>query len=1607
MEPGDPEQPGGARHDERKVRRNLDRLAAMKMEIEELVERNGEEVGSSVYRAYVAAIVNDVCTVGMLDSGNTFHTVISDKFAKELGIDIDNLKIVSGKEMVGTAKDGAQLKVLGQVRSRLTMRLSHGTPPIVIKPFVVKGLAMPLNISGPLMERCGMSIKVGRYVKYRRYKVPLATQPKAETRASVCTVCPLYLAKDVEIGPKQMVHLPVAIPSRMADQYVNSKIVVMADEGLTKGKKSVSAFNRTMVKTQLSEGKLYAKVGIWNNSDRVVRFRRGTFYGRGYPTAEQEETNPEPWKIQIIGNIAYLRGQSHKEEVNSTDKDSGRVKSAIKARHSQFKREGQTRVLDEWMEGPTTKMNYEKRCKHVIETFKIDENENLKVGERKRHMVDLLVYFWEVFSWDGRIGNTDLIYHNLTSKAGTRPVRQKVRSIHPALEPSLQQQLLKWLDNEIIEPSDSNWNTNLLAVYKPGGDVRWVLDFTALNRVTEIDTFPVGDVQSNLSRLGKSEYFSVLDSQGAYHVVPIHPDDRYKTAFITPWNSFQFRFMPFGMASAGSTFCRLNQLIMGKAAITTEEALSYIDDLLILGASFDGHLRNLYKTMRAYAGAGLLLNPKKCEFVQSQVKYLGHIISKEGAKMIPDYVKAVEEWPLPKTRKNLRIVLGKMNYYKKFIKGFAQIARPLTDALGTKGEFGHLGDEEEFSPGTKYEEAFNELKCALAKAPQLAHPRFDNMDEEVFVMDTDWSEETQCISAALHQRQWQEAGSDGKRKMIERPIAFMSKKLPEASKSYTPMKGELAAVIYYLDYFEFYARTGNIVLRTDHQALLALRNSTEKRGQWARWRQRLSLYNYTIEHRKGVSNANADALSRAPHIQRDESTDIDIFNEEEDGLQIHALEAQAILRIGSPALRKIRRNAYGRIVAVGYDDTEYVMTAEDLKEKQESDESLREIRRMLESNEVPSRLTMSSASPELRNWLHRYDQLSVDRNGLVRFHTILANTHGKGYDEENGGKEVSLVALPEEGVYDVAKMIHVKYAHLAFQNTFDKVRQLVYGERLRATVEDMCKQCIQCQLKGGKKPDQRHTYRPNLVKAPWEVVNLDFCGPYIPSTKGNCYILTIEDLFTRWIEAIPVRKANAQSVFNALTQRIFPIFGLPDALKTDNAPHFVNQIVEDLARMLKIEVRNSIPYNPQSNPVERAHLNIKRALTALCGNRSKNWESYLPEILFALRTAKNRITGYSPYELVFGDEPRSRLEHVFGEPPGQDFYETYHQYVKALKNRIMTAHKWARKNIGGAIDRKRQMYNKKFHSFEIGDKVWLFNPRVARVGQRSKLKSVWSGPWTVKTRLSDINYILKPHPLWARKGEVMVSCNRIKPYLCAPGDEHKRGYPPAIDQDVSMAGDNEAERIHDAGTESDDGSEEGFNREQLNEDNLAVNFEDDVIHQNNGDQFEMDEPSDEEGPQFWWDDDLNAHVHREDFEHDFNNTADEYGANEYPVYGDRDDQHHDPYEDSDTEDDEVFDQGLPEQEGHRRQLRNRDKVDYYQLHHGRPRRGGRGGHLNELRGRKVRFDAQGHWQYDQRHQPLPPSDDGLRRLTDQSAVLHRRNAASEQSAQRFIHKRPS
>ena len=1513
-----------------KVITNLRRLAAMD-------NVNGDEQSDDEeYKTYVPCVLGDTVTTGMCDTGNTYHCVVSEDLARATGADLNNLKKVPGKDRVGTAGEGEGLEVLGQVRRRLMLKLPHRTRPLYIKPMVIRNLSMDLNLSGPWMEKHGMKIDPGKKITYDGQDIPFISKSEVRRGAGIQHAsCALYTVGDIVIPPKTIVYAPTVLPQRMQEQYRNEKIIVMGNKNIEERHK-IRTFRRTRVKLQDEGGKTYAKVGFLNRSKRKIKIPKGTFYGQGFPTTDSRGIKKTPWKICVLDRGELPPQGEGKEPPCSrkANEDGVPPESAkIRAQHAQFEHEGQTKELPDWMHGPTTKQNFEQRCQHLTDTFKLDENPNLKAANVKQQVLMVLLHFWSAFSWDGRIGRTDLIHHHLTLKAGAKPVRQKVRPLHPALEPSLQEQLLKWLRNGVIEASDSDWNSNLLPCYKPGGEVRWVLDFTSLNRVCEIETFPVGDVGANLSRLAKSRYYSMVDIVGAYHVVPIHPEDRHKSAFCTPWNVFHFRMMPFGMAAAGATFCRLNQLIAGRAGITSDECLSYIDDLLILGATADEHVRNLFKTIKAYSEAGMLINPKKSAIMQSQVKYLGYLIDSDGVKTLPEYVDAVVKWELPTSKHKARVFMGKAVYYKRFCRNFAQIAAPMNEVLKKDGEYGSLTDHEEFRPSEAYKKSFEQLKQALVAAPTLAHPRFDRLDQEQFVLDTDWSEDTLCISGCLHQRQSETR--DGKEIMVERPIAFMSKKLGETAKMYSPMKGELAAVIYYLDYFYFYATVGTIVIRTDHAALTALRDSTEKRGQWARWRTRLACYNYTVEFRKGRDNANADSMSRAPHIQGGPGEELDIFNEAEDGVQIVSIADMATHRFGDHVLDALK----GDLVS-GIEQIEGEITVEDMRDMQDDDGDIKEIKRMLAEKEVPNREAITLASPERKAWFEVFDQLYISRDGLLRYATEVTKDDGETWHKRN------LVALPESAAYDVVKMIHRYYAHIGLGNTLDKAKDKVWSQNMRRIAQQVCDECIECQLKGGKKRDQRHTHVPIRSGAAWDVLSIDFCGPWPRTARGYEHVLTLEDVFTKWVDAIPLRKANAKHAFAALTERFFPTWGLPTAIKSDNGSQFCSKLMEDLAVMLKVELRKSVPLNPASNPVERVHLNIKRALTAVCKNKSKQWDTHLPQILFSLRVAKHSAIGMSPYEMVFGSPPRTRLEHIFGEPPGQQFYNNRHEYVEALKHRIQVAHKWARENISSAVARTRAQYSDKTVTYEIGDKVWLFSPRVSRIGERRKFKSVWSGPWRVTKCLSAVTYKIKPHPLWIRQGEILVSINRLKRFVCAAEDEDTVGYPPAIDQDLIMNGDEAAEHFDDYEPVTDDEEEQN-------------------------DEATADMPDEEAGDDaFWIDDEYADHARIAD--------APDSEASEAVTDSEEDD-------------------GQPEPPV--RNTRNQPRVDYKELHHrGR-------GTVDAL---KLKFNRRGELDIDTSE--LERSQDRaaqtLRALTDQARVLHRQDEASRRQLQRFTESKP-
>ena len=340
-----------------------------------------------------------------------------------------------------------------------------------------------------------------------------------------------------------------------------------------------------------------------------------------------------------------------------------------------------------------------------------------------------------------------------------------------------------------------------------------------------------------LDQLSGNSWFSTLDLFTGYWQVEVEEGDRPKTAFATRRGLFQFRQKPFGLCTAPATFQRLMETVL--AGLQWEICLVYLDDVIVFGKTFEGMLQNLRTVFDCLANAGLKLKPKKCALFSKQVRYLGHVISGEGVATDPEKVAAVAQWPTPISLKEVRSFLGLCGYYRRYIEGFASIAK----CLHSLSE-----NDKPFVWSKDCQEAFDTLKGKLTNAPILAHPDFS----QPFTLDTDAS--NQAIGAVLSQN------IDGK----ECVIAYASRVLTKAERRYCVTRKELLAIVTFVTQFRHYLCGRKFKIRTDHGSLRWLLRFKNPEGQLARWLEILSSYDMDIEHRAGVRHQNADALSRIP-----------------------------------------------------------------------------------------------------------------------------------------------------------------------------------------------------------------------------------------------------------------------------------------------------------------------------------------------------------------------------------------------------------------------------------------------------------------------------------------------------------------------------------------------------------------------------------------------------------------------------------------------------------------------------------------------------------------------------------------------------------------------
>ena len=771
--------------------------------------------------------LNGVPTFGFIDGGNRFAEVISPEMMRQIGLTTRDLEPT--QRVVSTAKQGAHLKILGRVRSRIPLKFVGCSKTFFIRPYVVERLAMGFNISKPFLSKHNVDELHGENALCfdKTEKVCLGSAPPAQPDVCV-NVCDgakspkvssiLYSFYDTTVPSGHMVQLPVFLK----EDSLNGRT------GLTEANQQFSAHTGLdgMPALARSDGVGLSSIMLLNNTEADVKITRGMQVG----TFEADPVVAENWED--------LNGEQTATLAAILDTMYPPDESTIAAI------DGQKAGEDD----DPAKWGVPRQRRWLEDQFHLSSAPGLKTSEDRQRAAELLLRHIGIFG--ETYGTTDLIQHEIRL-TDDKPIRIPDRPMNPSLRKPLREQLDKWLKNGVIVPSKSPYSFQLVfAPKKQPNTWRTCLDLRPLNAKTIPDPYPMPSLEDIICRLENSKIFTVLDASGAYHCVKIREEDREKVAFNCCFGHFEHVKMCFGLSGAPATYNRLIQMILQD--IPMQYIYAYLDDTLITGDSLDKHLEALDQVLARFAKAGIVLKPDKCSFFQEQVEFLGHQLSIDGVSPLDKHLDVIKRWPEPTSAAEVKVALGKFMYYRSFIPNAADIAAPLTELTKTvSGKPFHFGLEERV--------AFQKLKTALTSAPILAYPQFDS--SQPFILDTDFS--GKAISGILSQVQ------DGK----ERVIRYGARKTAKYEGNYESNKGEMLALLYFMRKWRIFLQYRKFTARVDHEALRWIKTQDPPRGMVARWLRTLADFDFEVIFRPGKHHKNADALSRIDHA--DEPTEQD------------------------------------------------------------------------------------------------------------------------------------------------------------------------------------------------------------------------------------------------------------------------------------------------------------------------------------------------------------------------------------------------------------------------------------------------------------------------------------------------------------------------------------------------------------------------------------------------------------------------------------------------------------------------------------------------------------------------------------------------------------
>ena len=1017
---------------------------------------------------------------------------------------------------------------------------------------------------------------------------------------------------------------------------------------------------------------------------------------------------------------------------------------------------------------------------HVLETG--DKND-------KDHLPEQLLGYKDVFSAENAATlapNREGIDLAIDIHEGKEPPYGPLYPLSRAELEVLRQYLQENLEKGFIRLSKSPAASPILFVPKKDGTLRLCVDYRGLNSVTVKNRYPLPLIGEILDRVSGATVFSKIDLKDAYYRIRIKPGDEWKTAFRTRYGHFEYLVMPFGLTNAPAAFqAYINHALRG---LVDDFCIVYLDDILVFSRSEEEHTKHLHQVCERLRDAELYAKLSKCQFYHKEMEFLGFIVGSEGVQMDPARIKTIAEWKdnAPKSFRDVQVVLGFCNFYRRFIHGYSRLAQPLTTLMKGSKNGKKTGDfMKEW--GKAQQEAFIDLLSAFEKAPLLRH--FD--PEKPIRLETDASKwALGGILSQLFDGRWH-------------PIAFHSRQFKGPELNYGTPDQEMLAIVESFKHWRHYLEGSKypVEVLTDHHNLQGFMRQPRLNGRQARWCYYLTPYDFVIKWRSGLTNP-ADAPSRRPDYMVPAGDEV--FEDPSSGL---------LATLGAKIARVQQMTIPHRRRVLRYQDEE-CESPQDVDRRWQPGEASREMglrllhnrNRVLRTQDVAQQRPQRTGHDWLLNEAPRGNGVEADH--LLRLVKVQYLTRRRAraavqaetptQEPSTGLRELVAAAQKEDAfcrrlvedlkrdpstrqsyrctsnglllykgerlvvpnqrslVHELLRLHHDAEiaGHWGIQKTLELLQRKFKWEGMRQDVEEYVQTCPVCQgiAAPRHKPYGKLEPLPQPSR-PWKEISIDLITQLpisLRRTEKFNAILTIVDRYTKMAVFLPVRHdIDAADLAELLHTEVELRFGPPSGIVSDRDSRITSKFWAEICYYSLVKRRMSTAFHAQTDgQTEILNRIVENYLRAFTNLEQMNWAKLLPTAAFAYNNSMNHTLRMSPFRAMYGYDPEFYVDVADDVPEGE---------IPAAKDRIKKLHELRatlRDQVLKAQERQIKYYNERHTpvEFKRGSLVKL-STRNLKLKDK-KLQPRFIGPFRVTEVIGTQAYRLALPEKYARLHDV-------------------------------------------------------------------------------------------------------------------------------------------------------------------------------------------------------------------------------------------------------------